>query len=187
MRLSLASALALIGRDAAAIDSRADAVLRIVKQAKMKTAKEFNAAVRVAYERNGWNSKPGKPKAGNKKVPVPATVKQYVSTIRRAFKMDLLVLTYSSFYALRSEVQAKAAKARKPREEKKPEMQGVSVSRPDVLTGAVFHDLAVLYDALDKKRQAAMTQALDRVKRQFQPAAPKLVVLEPVVELKKAA
>ena len=84
---ALAAALAVIGKDSVALDSKADQVLRIVKQEKIADLKEFNAAVREAYKANGWNGSPGKPKKGaEKKAVAPATVKQYVSAIRGAFR-----------------------------------------------------------------------------------------------------
>lgn len=178
MRMTLATALAVIGRDAVALESKADSVLRIVKTQKIKDVKAWGAAVRAAYKANGWNGKPGKPKAGAKTSPVPATVKQYVSTIRAGFKLKLLVASYSSFYALKQDIAKERAKRRPKQTNGKaaPEMAGFKLNQPDVLTGGPFHDLAVLYGALDRARRPRMLAALERVKREFAMAAPQLIV-----------
>lgn len=188
MKLSLASALAVIGKESDALESRADSVLKIVKAKKIGDVRTFNAEVRKAYRANGWNGKPGKPKAGAETAPVPATVKQYVSTIRRAYRHKLLVTSFSSFYALKAELKAAAAKARKPRSDapRLPETAGIRLAQPDSLTGDPFHDLVVLYTALDRKRKPLMMNALDRVKRQFASSAPQLV-LAAGTEMRKAA
>lgn len=177
---NLATVFAVIAREGAGIESKADVVLRIVKSKKLKTLPQFNAAVRDAYRANGWNAAPGKPKLTEKKLEsVPASVKQYVSAIRGALRLKLLVTSYSSFYALRDDLKKQRAKLRQKTEDKvKPELVGVTLHKPEQLTGALFHDLAALYGALDRKRQAMMEGALDRVKRQFASAAPQLVVAE---------
>jgi hypothetical protein len=189
MRMSLATALAVIGRDAVALESKADSVLRIVKTQKIKDGKAWSAAVRAAYKATGWNGKPGKPKADSKASPVPATVKQYVSVIRGAFKLKLPVASYSSFYALRQELAKERAKARKPKRGNgaaKPEMFGIQLRQPETLNGSPFHDLAVLYNALDRARRPRMLAALERVKRDFAMAAPQLIVAA-MPEMRKAA
>ena len=185
---ALAAALAVIGKESTALDSRADQVLRIVKQEKISDLKEWNAAVREAYRVNGWNGSPGKPKKGaEKKAVAPVTVKQYVSAIRGAFRLKLPVSSYSSFYALRQELKAKKSKARKRVEKAKPaEFAGLTVVRPDAYNGALFHDLAVLYEALDRARKPRMLSALERVKRDFSNAAPQLSVAV-LPEMRKAA
>lgn len=186
-KTSLASALAVIGREANELETRAMQVLHIVKRDKITDVKAWSAAVRAAYKANGWNGKPGKPKAGSTAKAVPVTVKQYVSAVRAAFRLKLPVASYSSFYALRQDLAKQRAKARKPvNGHAKPELAGVQVSRPDELTGGPFHDLVVLYGALDRGRQTHMLAALDRVKRQFAMSAPQLVIAS-MPEMRKAA
>ena len=160
-------------KDGQTLASRADAVLRIVKTNKIEDVKAFSAAVKAAYAANGWNAGAGRPVKGAPPMkPVPSSVKQYVSTMRAAFKMKLPVTSYSSFHALRSEVRDVRVKARKKQAAQTPELAGVAVKRDDTLNGAIFHDLAVLFNALDKAKQGHMIRALDRVKNQFAGAAP---------------
>lgn len=171
--MSLASVFEDMEKDGATLASRADAVLRIVKQNKIADVKSFSAAVKAAYAANGWNPGAGRPVKGAAPLKaVPASVKQYVSTMRAAFRMKLLVPTYTSFYALRADVSATRVKARRKAAEATPELAGVAVKRPDTLNGGLFHDLAVLFDALDKAKQGKMIGALERVKREFAQAAP---------------
>lgn len=175
---TLAAVLAVIGKEEHELEAKATQVLRIVRTRKIEDLKAWNGAVREAYKANGWNGKPGKPKAGTGKGAVPATVKQYVSAIRRAFRLKLPVSSYSSFYALRADLRKKAERkaARNGAVPQRPEFIGIRLTDSDALNGSPFHDLAVLYNALDKTRKLAMLGALERVKRQFAMAAPQLVV-----------
>ena len=177
----LAAALAVIGKGANELDNQATQVLRLVRAEKINDLKGWSAAVRAAYKANGWNGKPGKPKAGAKKaLAVPGTVKQYVSAIRRAFRLKLPVSSYSSFYALRQDLKARTVKAAKRQakvEAKQPlEMIGIKLRQPDTLNGAIFHDLTVLYQALDRSRKPKFIGALERIKREFSGSVPQLVV-----------
>jgi hypothetical protein len=173
MRASLASVFEEMEKDGATLASRADAVLRIVKINKITEVKQFSAAVKAAYAANGWNAGAGRPVKGAAPLKaVPSSVKQYVSTMRAAFRMKLLVQTYTSFYALRSDVSATRVKARRKAADGKPELAGVAVKRADTLNGALFHDLAVLFESLDKGKQGKMIGALDRIRREFAHAAP---------------
>lgn len=186
---ALAATLAVISSAEHELEAKATAVLRIVRSQRIGTLKEWGAAVRAAYKANGWNGKPGKPKAGNLAKPVPGTVKQYVSAIRRAFRLKLPVSSYTSFYALRQDLRKRSEKAARKMgsaAHRRPEFAGITLARPDELTGAPFHDLAALYGALDRTRKPMMLQALDRVKRQFAMAAPQLVVAA-LPEMRRAA
>ena len=176
---TLAAVLAVIGKEEHELEAKATTVLRIVRAQKITDLKGWSAAVREAYKANGWNGKPGKPKAGTGKGAVPATVKQYVSAIRRAFHLKLPVSSYSSFYALRADLRKKAerkAARNNGAVPQRPEFIGIRLTDSDALNGSPFHDLAVLHNALDKTRKSAMLGALERVKRQFAMAAPQLVV-----------
>ncbi len=76
---ALADALAVIARSSTAIESKANAVLAILKTSGISDEKNFRAAVREAYAVNGWHTAAGRPAEGVKKASVPPTVKQYVS------------------------------------------------------------------------------------------------------------
>lgn len=177
MKMNLAAALSVLARESTALESKAEVVLKILKAEKLKDLKSFNIEVREAYKANGWNPSAGRPKAGANLKPVPATVKQYVSSVRRAFKFKLPVLAYSSFYALRMDLKEHAAKVRKPRN---------GGHKAETLHAGQFHDLVLLYNALDRTRRPRMLAAIDRIKRDFSKAAPQLVIAnEP--GLRKAA
>lgn len=187
MKMNLAAALSVLAREGTALESKAEVVLKILKAEKLKDLKSFNVEVREAYKANGWNPSAGRPKAGANLKPVPATVKQYVSSVRRAFKFKLPVLAYSSFYALRVDLKEHAAKVRKPRNGGPKELAGIRLTQaPETLNGGQFHDLVLLYNALDRTRRPRMLAALERIKRDFSKAAPQLVVANEL-GLRKAA
>lgn len=183
---NLAVAFSVLARDGTALESKAENVLKILKAEKIRDLKAFNLEVREAYKANGWNASAGRPKEGVKLTPVPATVKQYVSSIRRAFRFKMQVLTYSSFYALREELKKEASKVRKPRTNAPKEMAGIRLQQPATLNGGIFHDLAVLYEALDRARKPRILAALERIRRDFSKAAPQLASVNEM-GLRKAA
>jgi hypothetical protein len=185
--LNLAATLAVIGRESDAIEDKATMVLRIVRTQKIEDLKTWNKAVRVAYKANGWNSGPGKPKTGSTTKPVPSTVKQYISAVRRAFRAGLLVSSYTSFRALRTELSEKFAQRKAKAVKAAPaELVGISLKQPDELNGSPFHDLVALYGALDRTRKPKMLGAVQRIVREFSSAAPQLVLMQPE-QLRKAA
>lgn len=71
MKLSLASALAVIGKESDALESRADSVLKIVKAKKIGDVRTFNAEVRKAYRANGWK-RPLSTQRRSKAIPLAA-------------------------------------------------------------------------------------------------------------------
>lgn len=180
---ALAEALAAIGMTSDTLETRADAILAIVKANDIKDAKEWRAIARAAYQANGWHSRPGKPGRGTKTTTVPVTVKQYVSQIRAAFKFELNVASFKSFHALRKSVkETRIARRVKPKGSRDPRLAGLKLVKSNELTGAPFHDAVALYANLDKMKQAQMAKAISNVIRQFTPAA------QPSLELiKKAA
>jgi hypothetical protein len=188
---TLAAALAQIGKEGEELDSKAMTVLRIVRAEKINDGKSFNKAVKEAYRANGWFGKPGKPKVGAPtQEKVPASVSQYVSTIRAAFRLKMEVTSFTSIHALRVELKAKRAKAikraHKANGSTPPEMVGIRLQQPDTLNGSIFHDLVALYNALDRTRKPKLMGALERTKREFITAAPQLVV-HSMPEMRQAA
>ncbi len=170
MKLStkLARALSVIAAGEQTLETKADGVLAIV--AKIPDLSAFNTAVKEAYAANGWNAKPGEKGAA---ATVPATVKQYVSQVRAAFNLGVPVAKMKSMSALRKAVKAARPPAT-PAVPKDPAMKGLTLVKSGELTGAPFHDLVALYENLNKQKQVQLVGVVERVVRQFQPAAPML-------------
>lgn len=177
----LAAALAEMAQTESTIESRADAVLTIVKSAGIRDGSSFNKAVREAYEANDWHVAAGRPGRGNRKTAVPPTVKQYVSMVRGAFRLGLVVAHFKTFHALRKSLKA-AREAAKPRAVRRdPRLAGLTLVRGDTLTGAPFHDLTVLYEKAPKAQRAKIVAAVIALVREYRPA------VAPVLTLAKAA
>lgn len=182
---ALAEAFAVIGAEASKVESRADHVLAIVRTSKIHDEKAFSAAVREAYKANGWNVKPGKPKNGDAKGAVPATVKQYVSTVRSAFRAGLEPWKAKTFHQLRKAVKAARLKA-KPKLNGVADirLEGVRLVKSDTLTGAPFHDLIVAYESINKQQRHALTTEVNAIVKKYTVAA---VTAKPELVLLKAA
>lgn len=177
---ALTAALSAIAHDGEMLESRADAVLSIVKSSGIRDVKAFGAAVREAYKANGWNATQGKPKAGKRALlAVPATVKQYVSTVRAAFRLGVNVTKMETFHKLRKVLkQARADAAPQAVAVKDPRLAGLRlVKNGGGLIGAPFHDLTLIYEKLAKGQQKQLAGEVNELVRRFQPAAAPQLVL----------
>lgn len=171
---TLAAVFTDISRTSAALESKADAVLAIIRKKNIRDLKAFDAAVRDAYKANGWNIRQGRPVLGAKDTRVPATVKQYVSRVRAAFRLEMNVGHFKSFHALRAAV--KEAQARRRPRNGDPRLAGVSIAKPNQLTGAPFHDLTAIYESAGKAQQRQIVAEVQALVRKFQQAAPQLTL-----------
>jgi hypothetical protein len=164
MKTKLAAALKAIATEGDALESKADTIIALV--APLKDLDQFNEAVKEAYTANGWNAGPGEKGAGEG---VPPTVKQYISTIRAAFRLGVNVVKARTMGALRKAV--KAARPAKVIEPADPKLAGLRLVKSGEIINAPFHDLVVLYEALNKQKQQQLAGVVQRLVRQFQPAA----------------
>lgn len=174
---TLAAALAVIATEESTLESRADSVLAIVKDAGIRDEKAFSLAVREAYKANGWNVAAGAPKKGSGGKPVPGTVKQYVSQVRAAFRLGINVTRMATFHKLRMAVKEARAAARPKPVNADPKMAGLRLVKSGEMTGAPFHDLAVMYEKATKGVQKQILGEVNELVRRFRPAvAPQLVL-----------
>lgn len=173
---ALAEALAVIATEGTTLESKADSVLAIVRTSGIRGEKEFSAAVREAYKANGWHVRAGAPKKGAAGKPVPGTVKQYVSQVRRAFRLGIPVAGMKSFFKLRKAIREAAAKKR-PAVNADPKMAGLRLVKAGEMIGAPFHDLTVLYERAPRPVQRQLLGEVTSLVKRFSPAvAPQLVL-----------
>ena len=138
------------------------------------------APVRAAYTANGWHPSPGRPNAAaanskEKKERVPATVRTYVSAVRRAIRAGLVVTKYRSFTALRADLakhtdQAGTTEPALPRAVRQ-SFVGVSVAEPRQPNGALFHDLGAVYILLPAEHRDVFKRQLARLLQKYMPLA----------------
>lgn len=164
---ALANALAVIAVSSSAIESKADAVLNIIRDAGIRDEKAFTAAIRLAYAENGWNTGAGRPRPGARLKQVPATVKQYVSRVRAAFRAKLPVAKFKTFHELRKAL--KQLNDSKNPAANDPVYMGLRIVQAEELNGAPFHDLAVLHTKLGKTRQAALLDDIAKLIKRYSP------------------
>lgn len=177
----LATALAEMAQTESTIESRADAILAIVKSAGIRDHSSFNVAVREAYKANGWHTAVGRPKNGSRGQQIPATVKQYVSMVRGAFRLGLNVVAFKTFHALRKALTAARIAARPRPVRKDPRLAGLALVKRDTLTGAPFHDLTVLYEKANGQQRSRIVAEVNRLVKEYRPA------VAPILTLAKAA
>lgn len=173
----MAAALKAIADSSSAVTNAADGVLSIVKAGKLRTLETFDASVRAAYVKNGWQATQGRPRDDDAKLAgVPGTVKTYVSLVRAAYRAELPVLRYKSFGALRGALGKQRAKGRPPATSAKrstdPALAGIRVLEPGSYIGAPFHDLAVGYEALAAADKEAFMVAAMKLLRSIQRKVP---------------
>ena len=169
----LAAELKHIAEGAGTVESAADSVLSIVRENRIRNLAVFDGCVKAAYTLNGWKAGQGKPKTGEKaREPVPGTVKQYVSRVRAAFRAKLHVGKVKSMFALRQALAKKRGGGRKAVAVADPAMQGVRLLQSEIIIGAPFHDLAVIYAAAKPGEKEKIVSEVTRVLRAHQPVIP---------------
>lgn len=189
----LAKVLKDIATQEHVMDSTASRVLAICKDVRGLDGEKFDALVREAYEANGWNTRPGRPNGDEEpKQEVPATVRTYMTTIRRALRMGLKVTRYSTFSALRVALVAKTLKegsrggrervpesrrigqingaARLPKDVQE-DFVGVSIEKPKDTNGALFHDLAAVFIGLPDEHRDVLGRQLSKLLMKYRPLA----------------
>lgn len=164
---ALANALAVIAVSCSAIESKADAVLNIIREAGIRDEKAFTTAIKAAYAENGWNTGAGRPRPGSKLKIVPSTVKQYVSRVRAAFRAKLPVPRFKTFHELRKSL--KTLNDSKNPAANDPVYMGLRIVQPAETNGAPLHDLAVTYGLLGKTRQAALLDDIAKLIKRYSP------------------
>lgn len=175
---ALARVLASVADSGQQLESTAAGILAIVKDHKINTVKAWDEVVEAAYEANGWNTRPGRPNGTDTpKEPVPETVSQYVSIVRKALTAKMRVMKYDSFTALRT-AMAKRNGRRDHRGRQSQTLRlpppleanfvDVEVAKPD-MNGALFHDLAVVWSRLPAEPQALLGRQLAQLLHKYLP------------------
>lgn len=153
----LASIFSQIEVASGALEEVAGAMLSTIKAANAGSLEQFDALVAAAYSANGWSQRIGRPAPGDK--PAPDAVKFYVSTVRAGYRAGLDVLSFSTMQALRTATrEARAVAVARP-----PQLRGVTLSSDRALTGALFHDVVVVWERLPAERQADLEKQIQRL------------------------
>lgn len=146
-------------------------ILAFLVENKCKTLDQANEQFGVAYEENGWSRTAGRPRDGSTEIPAPATVKNYVTAFRRAYKAELDVLKFKTVGEMRVAIRDLRDAAREA-QEKPASLAGVQVSKDDVLTGALVHDIYACIKALPPADRDDIEAKLRRVLAQAVKKAP---------------
>ena len=133
------------------------------------TIDQANYQFGIAYDENGWSRSAGRPKEGATETPAPATVKNYVSTLRRAYNAEMDVLSFSTMWELRVALRELRDA---DRQTKQPALRGVQVAKVDVINGALWHDLVVVWEHLPEDERGSLEAKLERLLSQFIKKAP---------------
>jgi hypothetical protein len=161
--LKLSTTLKAIADQATATDDTATALLKIIREAEVKTAAQFAALAAEAYKANNWHAGKGRPMKDSTSTPVPRTVRTYVWELRSAFKAKLNVGEFPSFYEMRKALAERRARMTKRHVSRLPELVGVQVSSEARLNGALFHDLAVVYMRMKARERRIVAKGLQRI------------------------
>lgn len=154
---------------AVTVEELATQILDAIKEAQADTLTDFNEMVGDAYEANGWSRQAGRPAEGSKLSPAPMTIRNYVSTIRKAYKMDLPVMEFTTLGELRKAAKGAKKEARHteaPTDELAA-LRGVKMTKDEEMIGAVVHDIGVVMKHLDQSDQDDFEQKLQKLLRQF--------------------
>jgi hypothetical protein len=151
------------------VDDLAAQILDAIKEYQADTLEDFNEMVGDAYEANGWSRQAGRPSEGSTLKPAPMTIRNYVSTIRKAYKAKLEVMRFDTLGQLRQAV--KDLKAIKKQDVKQVDelaaLRGVKIAQQEAMTGAVVHDIGVVLQHLDDANRAKLEAILQKAIKQF--------------------
>jgi hypothetical protein len=137
------------------METTSNKLLAVVRGSKLTNIKAWRAAVKDAYAANGWHMQRGKPKLDSTSSPVPRTVRTYVSEVSSAFRFNLDVPKFASFYELRQAVvQARRKKSPAGRIEK--------------LVGEPLHDAGTLAIRLTGKPRESFIRELTHLVAKYQ-------------------
>jgi hypothetical protein len=161
----------------AAVDDMAKKMLSAIKFAQADTLIDFNEMVSDAYAKNGWSQVIGRPMAGAELKPAPDAVKMYVSVVRAAYRLDLEVTSYETMGALRMAIKEKRALNRAPKPTLAPEMKDVQIRNEHEMTGALWHDVIVLWEHLPENSQTKFEEQMRKLLTQYVKAAPEFLKL----------
>jgi hypothetical protein len=197
----LARAFRAVAGQEKQMESTASKILAIIRGAKALTISRFDKLVEQAYDANGWNSRPGRPNSKDTpKDSVPGTVRTYVTVIRRAMRLRLKVGKFKTFHALREALEVKLAASAEAGTSSGPSaailrlpapvqenLRGVDIDEPKRLTGAVVHDVGVVYATLPEAHQAVFGRQLERLLKKYMPLVPQRLLKDLTAKDAKAA
>lgn len=124
-----------------------------------------------AHEENGWSTKRGKPKAGSTLTAAPPTVKNYLTRLRNMYKFGLDIRSFKTMGEIRNAVNAAKA-ARREENDKLPSLAGVQITKADVLTGFLVHDISAVLKHLPDSERDEFEAKLQRLLSQYTKKAP---------------
>lgn len=146
-------------------------ILAFLVENKCKTLALANEQFGRAYDENGWSRSAGRPRDGSKEVPAPPTVKNYVTAFRRAYKAGLDVLGFKTVWEMRTAIR-ELRDARKEAEEKPESLVGVQITKDDILTGFLVHDISAVIKHLPDSERDEFEAKLRRLLAQYMKKAP---------------
>lgn len=156
-------------------DSVAAGILAIVAEAGVQDLESFNPLVETAYTENGWNPRAGRPTKDTEALEmVPATVRTYVTAVRRAFRRGIDVARMKSFYELRKAIRERPLRQRAPKgvpKAIKEQFVGVDIKIGDDVNGALMHDVGFIYANLPRAQQALFERQLQQLLTKYLPLA----------------
>lgn len=143
-------------------EDTASGIISAIRKHRVGTLERFDRMVTAAYDAAGWNHKPGRPLPGVEIVPVPDSVRAYVSEVRAAYREGLDVLKFRNMYELRKAVR----EARRPTPAEAPRLEalkGLRITAEDRFNDALFHDLIVTYELADEETRESIERSARRL------------------------
>lgn len=147
-------------------DSRGAQILAFLVEMQCETLEQANEQFGKAYDENGWSRTAGRPKDGTTEVPAPPTVKNYVTAFRTAYGYNLDVLAFKTVGEMRR-ANREMRQAEKEAQEKPASLVGVQLTKQDVLTGALVHDISAVIAHLPEGQRNAFESKLQRLLNQY--------------------
>lgn len=152
------------------LEESATSILVVAQQEKVLTVEEFDQLVSQSYQEMNYSQQVGRPAEGSTLLPAPPTLRNYISIMRRMYKLKLDVMSFKTMMDVRKGIKDAVAK-RKVKVAKSVDelaaMRGVKIAKEEEMIGAVVHDIGVVMKHLDRTDQDEFEQKLQKLLRQF--------------------
>lgn len=152
------------------LEESATSILVVAQQEKALTGDDFDQLVSQSYQEMNYSQQVGRPAEGSTLLPAPPTLRNYISIMRRMYKLKLDVMSFKTMMDVRKGIKDAVAKRKaktvKPVDELAA-MRGVKIAKEEEMIGAVVHDIGVVMKHLDRGDQDEFEQKLQKLLRQF--------------------
>jgi len=163
---NLASIFTTIENASNHVEELATQIIEAIREAQASTLADFNEMVSDAYREKNWSQQVGRPAEDSTLLAAPPTIRNYVSTIRKAYKMDLDVMGFATMFDIRKAVRMQRQPVHGQQVAQR-ELKGIRLTSKNKPNGGLWHDLVLLWEHLPEVDKETLETKLQKLLAQF--------------------